>query len=112
MKAIHVGLTGLSRAGKTVFLTSAIHSLLEHTGRDLSEFKFNGWRCRISGRNLKWRTTAQTSSTSSARRQRIFSNTARFCGSTASSGPAASARGLAGETANPPKTLSNEMIFD
>lgn len=44
MKQIHVGLTGLSRAGKTVFLTAAIHDFVEHTGRDLKEFKFNGWR--------------------------------------------------------------------
>lgn len=43
-RTIHVGLTGLSRAGKTVFLTSAIHDLVEHTGEDLDDFRFSGWR--------------------------------------------------------------------
>jgi len=44
MKTIHVGLTGLSRAGKTVFLTSVIHELTSHTGRDLRTFKLSGWQ--------------------------------------------------------------------
>ena len=43
MKTIQVGLTGLSRAGKTVFLTSAIHELIETTGEGLREFKNSGW---------------------------------------------------------------------
>jgi len=44
MKTIRVGLTGLSRAGKTVFLTSAIHGLTEHTGEEFREFKNSGWQ--------------------------------------------------------------------
>lgn len=44
VRTIFVGLTGLSRSGKTVFLTSAIHDFVQHTGLEMDEFRFNGWR--------------------------------------------------------------------
>lgn len=42
MTHIRVGITGLSRAGKTVFLTSTLYNLLATTGRHLPLFKANG----------------------------------------------------------------------
>ncbi|MFO0866549.1 MAG: YcjX family protein, partial [Gemmataceae bacterium] len=44
MQQIHIGLTGLSRAGKTVFLTCAAHAFLDGNGDALREFKFHGWK--------------------------------------------------------------------
>lgn len=58
MKTISVGLTGLSRAGKTVFLTSAIHDLLECTGTELPEFRFQGVTYAGSAGSLPARATA------------------------------------------------------
>ena len=39
MIRVRVGVTGLSRAGKTVFLTSTLYNLLETTGSHLPLFK-------------------------------------------------------------------------
>ena len=44
MTTIRIGLTGMSRAGKTVFLTSAIHNFTQHDGSQLDEFEQTGWR--------------------------------------------------------------------
>jgi predicted YcjX-like family ATPase len=41
--AIRVGLTGMSRSGKTVFLTSAIYHLTKCTGRGLTKIENSGW---------------------------------------------------------------------
>ncbi len=44
MKRVNVGLTGLSRTGKTVFLTAAVYHLTELVGDHLEEFRFHGWK--------------------------------------------------------------------
>jgi predicted YcjX-like family ATPase len=48
MKHVRVGITGLSRAGKTVFLTSTLYNLLETTGAHLPIFAKN--KVRFCGR--------------------------------------------------------------
>jgi len=42
MNTLHIGVTGMSRAGKTVFITSLIHHLVEGTAASLDKLKKKG----------------------------------------------------------------------
>lgn len=59
VKTIRVGLTGLARAGKTMFLTAVIHNFLEHNGHSLRRFneehwQYHGWPARLRRRAARF----------------------------------------------------------